>query len=101
MYRTLTPNGRPIRKNSFFMQIRKDHVREVDFFSHLKSGKEVFLPVRFMGVWETIKGVVIEVHGFRDGVCVVLESRAGSTLANWPVVTMWISSGEDKAGVLS
>ena len=99
MYRTLTPEGRPIRPNSFFVSIRREVIRPVDFLEHLSTGKEFALPVRQCSLLHLLKGVVTKVTCFPDGVLVSFRPTPGGLLSprgsenpfGWAEAHIWVN----------
>ncbi len=99
MYRTLTPEGRPLRPNSFFIGIRKDMIRPVDFLYHLSTGKEFALLVRFCSRLSLLKGVVTKITCFPDGATITFRPTPGGTLSprgpenphGWAEAHIWVN----------
>ena len=81
MYRTLTSEGRPARPNSFFVGIRKETIRSVDFRERLSRGGEFALPVKFCGRLSLLKGVATKVGYFSDGMLVTFTPTPGGLLS--------------------
>jgi hypothetical protein len=81
------------------VQIRREIIRFTDFNQHLKSGVEVVIPVRHIGRWGVIRGIVTEIHSFSDGYTVLLKTTPGSIMG-WPIVPIWVSHNTGQAGVV-
>ncbi|MES2213665.1 MAG: hypothetical protein V4473_02390 [Patescibacteria group bacterium] len=101
MYRTLTQDGRPVKPGSFFIGIRREVIKHIDFVQVLNQSLEVHIPVRFLGRWEDFKGVVTQVNHFCDGMVVILKPTPKSLLENWPSAEIWIPHCIGNIGVLS
>ncbi len=99
MYRTLTPEGRPFRPTSFFVSIRKDVIRPVDFLEHLATGKEFAFPVKAHSLLSLLKGIVTKVTCFPDGMLVTFTPTPGGLLYprgpqnpyGWVEAHIWIN----------
>ncbi|MFZ2484352.1 MAG: hypothetical protein WAW81_00175 [Minisyncoccia bacterium] len=99
MYRTLTPEGRPFRPTSFFVPIRKDVIRPVDFLDHLSTGKEFAVPVRQFSLLCLLKGVVTKVTCFPDGMLITFRPTSGGLLSprgpenlyGWVEAHIWVN----------
>lgn len=99
MYRTLTPEGRPFRPTGFFVGIRKDIIRPVDFLDHLSTGEEFAVPVRQSSLLALLKGVVTKVTCFPDGMLVtfrptpggLLSPRGPENLYGWAEAHIWVN----------
>lgn len=99
--RSLMSNGYPINPTSFFIGIRREFLQNLDFVSILKSRGSVSIPVRFIGEWDNIRGVVKQVNHFIDGIVVIMNPLAPSLLENWKMITIWIPYEQTKsAGVM-
>lgn len=112
MYRTLTPEGRPFRPNSFFIGISKDVIRPIDFLDHLSTGKEFALPIREHSLLRLLKGVVTKVTCFSDGALVTFRPTPGGVLSargpenphGWIEAHIWVNIRNKEivsAGMLS
>ncbi len=112
MYRTLTPEGRPVRPNSFTVSIRKEVIRPYDFIDHLSAGKEFAMPVRMQGLLTLLKGVVTKVTCFQDGMLVTFRPTPGGLLSprgsqnpyGWIEAHIWVNVRDKEivsAGLLS
>jgi|GEM_PF-3779871 hypothetical protein len=99
MNRSLKPNGYPINPKSFFIGIRQEILSTVHFIDAMRTAKEVCMPVRFLGEWNLLKGVVEHINQFPDGQVIHLRPTGG--LLHWPEAVLWIPSSGDPAGVLS
>jgi len=97
--RSLSLAGRPINLRSFFLLLRREFFKEVDFVKALETGQEVSFPARFIREWGVIKGVVAQVNLFQDGKLVVLVPSPKSLFENWQSVRIWINN-DGPAGVL-
>lgn len=99
MNRTLTPEGRPTRPGSYFIQFRAEYLKVVDFVFHLKNGDQFFLPVRFLGGWQIFAGTVTRINMFPDGMTVFVKPSPGGIL-NWPISVLWVSDNKTHGGVI-
>lgn len=98
MNRSLKPNGYPVNPKSFLIGIRREVLSNIHFVNAMRAAKEVCMPVRFIGEWRSLKGVVEHVNQFPDGQ--VVHLRPTGDLLHWPEVVLWIPSSGANAGVL-
>ena len=95
----LNPNGYPQRPGKFFIMFQRKILRTIDPLKLMKERREFRLPVRFIGQWETLSGIISRIIEFPDGKVIILKSNRSSLLKNWPEVEIWIPQ-EGPAGVL-
>ncbi len=101
MYRSLRPDGYPVNPRSFFIGIRREVIRDIDFLNAMYGERVVIIPVSFLGEWKYLRGVVQHINQFHDGMVVHLKPVSSCLLQAWPSVVIWVSRFNCPSGVLS
>jgi hypothetical protein len=82
------------------MEFKQMFVRELDFIRSLNSAEEVKIPIRFLGGWGWINGMVLQINHFPDGMVIILSPTSG-LLNAWPTIEIWVPRFGNHSGVLS
>jgi hypothetical protein len=101
MHRSLKSNGYPNNPRSFFVGIRREIIQIVNFVEVMNQGLELWIPVRFLGEWNKLKGVIQHINQFPDGMVVHMKMMPTSLLEAWDSVEIWIPRSVGQAGVLN